>query len=326
MVSVPLLHLGISFICIVLAAIISIPGTIAITTIDQRRTCFTPSALGFSRRRATELGSVSGNIPRTPADFNDRRSVLRKGALSVSTLFAAMGSSAGEAKATMNFPRVHPGLTIGERSCDRVCEIFVDFTCPYSRKMFQTVSSLSKASTDRTTFVYHNVLQPWHHQSLWLHESSFAVKILYPGAEAAYWTALFDDAPRWYDKEIYGLTRGEFYDKIAAFAADVVVAEAEGGGGDPLDVAAVKVRILQYLIPPLQPGGNFPAEAKALLGSGPDDDENAVFPLTRQLVKFQRKRGVHVTPTCFFNGIEQGQISSGWTAKEWTDFLDQALG
>jgi hypothetical protein len=327
-------HLDMLFVIIFLVATSSIPGTIAITTIDQRRTCFTPSALGFSRRRAMELGSVSGTIPHTPADFNDRRSVLRKGTLSVSTLLAATGFAGGAvaksppplSRDTMNFPRVHPGLTIGDASRGQICEIFVDFTCPYSRKLFQTVSSLSAdAFTDRMAFVYHNVLQPWHHQSLWLHESSFAVKVLYPSAEVAYWTALFDDAPRWYDKEVYGLTRGEFYDKIAAFASDVVVAEAAKGGGDYLDATAVKGRILQYLIPPLQPGGNFPVEAKALFGSGPDDDENAIFPLTKQLVKFQRKRGVHVTPTCFFNGIEQGQISSGWTAKEWTDFLGQAL-
>jgi len=90
-------------------------------------------------------------------------------------------------------------------------------------------------------------------------------------------------------------------------------------------VATVKKRILQYLIPPQQPGGDFPDEAKMLLGSAPDDDENAVFPLTKQIVKFQRKRGVHVTPTCFFNGIEQNQISSSWTVNEWTLFLGQAL-
>ena len=66
-------------------------------------------------------------------------------------------------------------------------------------------------------------------------------------------------------------------------------------------------------------------EAKDSLGSSPTDDENAIFPYTRQVVKFQRKRGVHVTPTCFFNGIEQSQISSSWTKKEWDDFLVRAL-
>jgi hypothetical protein len=219
----------------------------------------------------------------------------------------------------MSFPQVHPGLHVGNNSSGVVCEIFVDFTCPYSRKMVQTLIPIMADFTDKMAFVFHNVLQPWHHQSLWLHESSFAVKLLYPNHELAYWEDLFADAPNWYDKEIYGLTRAEFYAKIAAFAAGVVVAK-QGGG----DLKEIEDKILQYLIPPMQPGGKFPEEARKL-GAGPKDDENAVFPLTRQIVKFQRKRGVHVTPTVFFNGIEQSSISSSRTAKEWTTFLNEAL-
>ena len=281
----------------------------------------------------------------------DRRSVLRKGTIGASTAFliAAANIKAAEAKqptaptttlsqnrrrTTKNFPRVYPGLTIGNISSGQVCEIFVDLTCPYSRKTFHTISQLSHQYTNQMAFVYHNVIQPWHHQSLWLHESTFAVKILYPELEYVYWKTLFEDAPRFYDKEIYGWTRGEFYDQIASFAANVVVSNNGLKKGDDdngntkisIDtVDTVKKQILQYLIPPLQPGGNFPDEAKILLGSAPDDDENAVFPLTQQIVKFQRKRGVHVTPTCFFNGIEQNEISSSWTVKEWNIFLGQAL-
>ena len=221
---------------------------------------------------------------------------------------------------TANYPRLHPGLSTGDKSSGVVCECFVDFCCPYSRKLFTTLTPMMSAYEGKMSFVYHNVVQPWHHQSLWLHESSFAVRVLYPQAEMAYWKALYADAPNWYDKEIYTLTRGVFYDKIAGFAANVVVTE-----NNSLQVSEVKTRILQYLIPPKQDGGNFPEEATALLGSLADDDENAVFPLTRQVVKFQRKRGVHVTPTVFFNGIEQPQISSGWTREEWEGFLKDSF-
>jgi len=287
------------------------------------------------------------SIPCDTNDGNDdRRSVLRKGTFGASSAFiiAAANIRAAEAKQpapttlshnrrTTNFPRVYPGLTIGNISSGQVCEIFVDLACPYSRKTFLTISQISYKYTDQMAFVYHNVIQPWHHQSLWLHESTFAVKILYPELEHVYWKTLFEDAPRWYDKEIYGWTRGEFYDQIASFAANVVVSnnglkKGDDNGNTKIsidNVDTVKKQILQYLIPPLQPGGNFPDEAKILLGSAPDDDENAVFPLTKQIVKFQRKRGVHVTPTCFFNGIEQNEISSSWTVKEWTTFLGQAL-
>ena len=241
---------------------------------------------------------------------------------------------------TLNFPRFHPGLTVGNANSGKICEVFVDFTCPYSRKLFAITSSsdFSNSYNQQMAFVYHNVLQPWHHQSLWLHESSFVVKMLYPEVEFAYWKALFEKAPDWYDEKIYSLTRADFYNEISKFAAGVVMRERQetqlagidGSDSNSVDAAnalleQTKERILQYLVPPMQPGGNFPVEAKDALGSNPTDDENAIFPYTKQVVKFQRKRGVHVTPTCFFNGIEQGQISSSWTRKEWDDFLVRAL-
>jgi hypothetical protein len=39
------------------------------------------------------------------------------------------------------------------------------------------------------------------------------------------------------------------------------------------------------------------------------------------LVKYGRSCGVHVTPTCFLNNIEAGQISSGWELSEWQGLL-----
>lgn len=255
-------------------------------------------------------------------------------ALTASKMGTKQKKSTTMIKPTKNFPRIHPGLKVGDTSSGIICEIFVDFTCPYSKKMFTALSS-EKIETyyknNKMAFIYHNVIQPWHHQSLWLHESSFVVRTLYPECEMAYWTALFKEASQFYDKEIYDLKRGEFYDKIASFAANIVVLtkynDAQNdniSSNDELDVITVKEKILQYLIPPLQDGGSFPQEATILFGSNADDDENAIFPFTRQIVKYQRKRGVHVTPTVFFNGIEQTQISSSWTPDDWVEFLDNA--
>jgi hypothetical protein len=151
-----------------------------------------------------------------------------------------------------------------------------------------------------------------------MHETSFAVKMIQPSSQLAFWETLFEEAPKYYDSEVYALSRPEFYDKMAILAADACCDDAN-------EKDTFKKQVLQWLIPPKQPGGNFPKEAMASLGSSPDDDENAVFPMTRQTVKFHRKRGVHVTPTVFFNGIEQGQISSSWSVDQWNEFLDGTL-
>jgi hypothetical protein len=156
-------------------------------------------------------------------------------------------------------------------------------------------------------------MQPWHHQSLWLHETSFSVKMVCPDQLWTFWKALFENAPDWYDKEVFTLNRPDFYNKIATFAAGVCCTDDD-------DKEKLKIKLLQWLIPPMQPGGNFPDEGKSL-GAAPNDDENALFPYTRQTVKFHRKRGVHVTPTVFFNGIEQTDVSSSWDTHKWKSFL-----
>eukprot|EP00798_Chlamydomonas_sp_ICE-L_P027480 gene27480-4786_t len=208
----------------------------------------------------------------------------------------------------MSFPKVHPGMRINDPASELQCEIFVDFTCPYSRKMFGALRSLMP-EYPQICFVFHNVIQPWHHQSLWLHETTFAVKMLKPEKLFDFWVALYEVAPNYYDGEIYDLTRAQFYDKMADLAASVCTEDGKAG-----DVAQFKA----------QPGGSFPEAARAL-GATPEDDENGIFLLTRQIVKFQRKRGVHVTPTVIFNGIEQPQISSAWGEAEWKIFLDAVL-
>ncbi len=39
-------------------------------------------------------------------------------------------------------------------------------------------------------------------------------------------------------------------------------------------------------------------------------------------MQYQRKRGVHTTPTVFVNGIVNGICSSGWDAAKWEAFLE----
>ena len=41
--------------------------------------------------------------------------------------------------------------------------------------------------------------------------------------------------------------------------------------------------------------------------------------------KYHRACGVHVTPTCFLNGIEAAHISSSWTLDQWEEFLTPYL-
>lgn len=54
---------------------------------------------------------------------------------------------------------------------------------------------------------------------------------------------------------------------------------------------------------------------------GARNSGNATTQPLKWHVKYHRSCGVHVTPTCFMNGIEASQISSGWTQEQWRDML-----
>jgi hypothetical protein len=49
------------------------------------------------------------------------------------------------------------------------------------------------------------------------------------------------------------------------------------------------------------------------LAQGYKNPGSEVTPQLKAAVKVHRKRGVHVTPTVFLNGVEAGDVSSGWS-------------
>jgi hypothetical protein len=45
----------------------------------------------------------------------------------------------------------------------------------------------------------------------------------------------------------------------------------------------------------------------------------------KQVIKYARKASIHVSPTVLWNGVEEGQISSGWTADQWMQWVEKKL-
>ncbi len=41
------------------------------------------------------------------------------------------------------------------------------------------------------------------------------------------------------------------------------------------------------------------------------------------VIRSARVVGVHVSPTVFFNGVEERAISSGWTVEQWEEWLEK---
>lgn len=58
---------------------------------------------------------------------------------------------------------------------------------------------------------------------------------------------------------------------------------------------------------------------------GKTNNGNSATGALKLVVKHQRQRGIHVTPTCAVNGIVC-DTSSGWTLAEWQAFFDPLVG
>eukprot|EP00747_Dinoflagellata_sp_TGD_P217869 gnl/TRDRNA2_/TRDRNA2_90207_c1_seq1.p1 gnl/TRDRNA2_/TRDRNA2_90207_c1~~gnl/TRDRNA2_/TRDRNA2_90207_c1_seq1.p1 ORF type:complete len:150 (+),score=32.29 gnl/TRDRNA2_/TRDRNA2_90207_c1_seq1:47-451(+) len=127
-----------------------------------------------------------------------------------------------------------------------------------------------------------------------MHEAALAV--LEVAGTKKFWeyaTALFAKQEHFFDSAVYDKTRKQIYEELAEIAGTVGV---EAGS------------VMEKL--KLTSDGNA---------------GNAVTQRMKWATKFHRARSVHVTPTVFFDGLEAGVISSGWTPQEWQDFLDYHL-
>ena len=92
-------------------------------------------------------------------------------------------------------------------------EYFVDYTCPFSRKIFNTLLEVYEAldragsatpSTPTVWFQMHQVPQPWHPQSTMTHEAALAVRKL--SGEEKYFEfsgRLFNDQVEFFDDNVW---------------------------------------------------------------------------------------------------------------------------
>jgi len=56
-----------------------------------------------------------------------------------------------------------------------------------------------------------------------------------------------------------------------------------------------------------------------------EDGGSPVMKRLKHYIKAGRKQGIHVSPTVFMNGVEDGSVGSSWSAEEWQDRMKQLL-
>ncbi|KAK9235625.1 hypothetical protein V1525DRAFT_409468 [Lipomyces kononenkoae] len=182
-----------------------------------------------------------------------------------------------------------------------VIDLYLDYVCPYSGRLFNTVyNSLLKELEKQYpagafTFVFRQVVQPWHPSSTLVHEAALAVEKLDASKFYEFSKVLFEHASEYYDTAVYNETRAETYNRLATLASETV--------------GVNKDEVLKLLAIP-------PSEDSAGHNIG-----NQITVDLKLFVRQHRQNSVHVTPTVAVDGIINNDISSGWKLDQWLEFL-----
>lgn len=181
-------------------------------------------------------------------------------------------------------------------------ELFLDYVCPFSAKMFLTLSNeilptLDETFPQKVQFIFRQQIQPWHPSSTLCHEAAAAVLRLAPEKFWKYSKILFEHQKEYFDVNVVKEVRNETYKRLGKLAAEVGVDEGQVYG------------LLEI--------SDKPGEDGALnIGNGVTDD-------VKVMVKVNRLMGVHVTPTVLFNGVVENSISSSFTGQQWQEWLEK---
>ncbi|KAF1812211.1 hypothetical protein P152DRAFT_436301 [Eremomyces bilateralis CBS 781.70] len=193
-------------------------------------------------------------------------------------------------------------LVSGGQSSVHTLELFLDYVCPFSKKMFHTVyndvvPSLPPKISSNVRIILRQQIQPWHPSSTLVHEAGVAVLQLAPAKFPAFSAALFDQQTEYFDVKVVNEVRNDTYRRLAKLAGTVGVDE-----GKVLDALRISD----------QPAAD-----------GSTNTGNKVTNDIKLLVKQNRLVGVHVTPTVIFNGIVENSISSSFTKEQWLEWLEK---
>ncbi|KAK3393567.1 hypothetical protein B0H63DRAFT_20102 [Podospora didyma] len=198
-------------------------------------------------------------------------------------------------------------VTASEDAPLHTIELYLDYVCPFSAKLFNTVHRTvapairaDPSLSSKVQFIFRQQVQPWHPSSTLVHEAGVAILRLAPSKFWDFSAALFKDQKSFFDVSVVNESRNETYRRLAQLGADSTGVSAS--------------EIFKLIAIPAQ------AADDGSLNVG-----NAVTNDLKVIVKMARLVGVHVSPTVIFDGVVANDISSSWTGEQWSEWLKRNI-
>lgn len=200
------------------------------------------------------------------------------------------------------------------KTAPNIVNLYLDYNCPFSAKIYlklpSVIEKLNKELPGAFQFVFVNVVQPWHPNSVNLHEYSIAAAHLLRASSSEssnelFWKiskSIFEHKEAFYDSLTVNLGRNEIYQKIH----DVVAKDVQ--------LPFNKKDILRRL----------EIEATSKDEDAKNSGNDATVDL-KYFTRYLRNVGVHVTPTVTVNGIVNDSISSGASEDDLVKIFESYL-
>ncbi|KAF8632314.1 hypothetical protein AX15_001937 [Amanita polypyramis BW_CC] len=195
-------------------------------------------------------------------------------------------------------PDLYPLNIAGTSSSPHTLDVFLDYVCPYSAKLFRTIDSVVKPLVEeggkyhgKVKVIFRPQVQPWHATSTYTHEAGIAAIAASPENFYKFALLLFKRQEEFFDIPVLNLTAIQIRAKLAEIAAEVM----------PED-AVTKFEDL-------------------LKNKGSPNGGVSVTDNLKYNIKYGRQNSIHVSPTVLWDGLVAPEISSSWGEVEWTEFF-----
>jgi len=195
-------------------------------------------------------------------------------------------------------------LGAGTPKAIHTLEFYLDYVCPFSKKMFTTLytsvlPTIQNKYPSKLQLIFRQQIQPWHPSSTLTHEAGAAVLKLSPDKFWDFSEKLFEVQTDFFDVNVVNETRNATYKRLAKIAGAAGVDEGK-------------------LYSLLEVGDKPGKDGAMNVGNGVTDD-------IKVMVKTNRMVGVHVTPTVVFNGVVENGISSSFGKEQWEEWLEKNI-
>ncbi|KAI8098150.1 thioredoxin-like protein, partial [Gilbertella persicaria] len=192
------------------------------------------------------------------------------------------------------------GHRLGSADATHTIEIYLDYVCPFSAKMYKKIREevwpyIEETYSDRVQLIFRQQVQPWHASSTIVHEAALAVEKVNRNKFFEFSDALFAKQREYFDEALENKTRREIAQDLAKLA------ESVGVSSD---------KVLELLV------------------NGTGEPKNAGNKVTNDLklaIRLSRQNGIHVSPTVLVDGIRDDSVSSSWELDQWKEYLKSKL-